>query len=287
MKLIKTVIAVVALNLYVSVSSGAQNTGHPLFPTPDGFEIREVAPSKYAIFDNNGSSYRCSKNPCSKKNDATFDDQGYINAEGTVTKVSYKVSAGKTFSSLQVIKSYENTILGLGGKRITDSADRVANLFVIEKPNSKILVDVYPSMNDGFTLTVIESGGFVQIVTAGQLADQINKQGFANLNVNFDTNKSIVKDGDKAAINEVVALLKNDPKLKLSVEGHTDNVGAAKANKSLSQARSDSLMAYMVAAGVASSRLVAKGFGSEVPVADNRSEDGKAKNRRVELVKIK
>ena len=136
-------------------------------------------------------------------------------------------------------------------------------------------------------LTFLEEQVKTQLVSAGKFAEEINKQGYVTLNVNFDNNKAVIKDQDKPTLNEVVALLKNDPKLKLSVEGHTDNVGSANANKSLSQARSNSLLAYMVAAGVASSRLVAKGFGSEVPVADNRSEDGKAKNRRVELVKIK
>jgi OmpA-OmpF porin, OOP family len=284
----KILITSLSLVFFSNILLAKDSKGHPLFPTPEGFVIKgEVAPSKFGIFDNNESTYFCNKLPCTSKVDSTFNENGKITAEGTITKVNYKIANSKPFSSLQIIKSYENVIKDLGGKRLTDSRDGVANLFVIQKPNSKLLVDVYPSENDGFTLTVVENGGFVQIVTAGQLSDQINKQGFANLNVNFDTNKAVIKDGDKAAINEVVTLLKNDPKLKLSVEGHTDNVGAAAANKSLSQARSDSLVAYIAAAGISANRLSAKGFGSEVPVADNRTDEGKAKNRRVELVKIK
>lgn len=271
-----------------STACGKELNGHSLFPTPTGFEIVKIKRAgDFGQFDNNGSKYYCGKQPCNKKIDSAFNDSGEINAEGTITEVEYKIIQGNKFSSLQMLRSYENAIKKLGGNRITDDKDGVANLFAIRKDNSKILIDVVPVNVDMFKLTVIESGGFVQIVTAGQLSEQINKQGFANLNVNFDTNKSIIKDGDKAAISEVVVLLKNDSKLKLSVEGHTDNVGAAVANKSLSQARSDSLVAYMVTAGIPAGRLVAKGFGSEVPVADNRTEEGKAKNRRVELVKIK
>lgn len=286
---IEMILKVALIALFLINNSYAKGlTGHPLFSTPEGFEITKIIKAgEYGKFDNNGSRYYCNKQPCTKKNEQTFDDQGHISASGTITQIEYKILNGKKFSSLQIIKSYENTINKLSGTRLTDDVEDVANLFVIKKTNSKILVDVYPANNDGYYLTIIESGAFVQIVTAGQLSDQINKQGFANLNVNFDTNKSNIKDSDKAAINEVVTLLKNDPKLKLSVEGHTDNVGSPLSNKNLSQARSDSLVAYMVAGGIPANRLVAKGFGSEVPVADNRSEEGKAKNRRVELVKIK
>lgn len=286
MLFLKKPLALLALMVVSSTLWAQESKGHSLFPTPEGFVIREVKPPKFGIFDNNESKYFCDKQPCTKKADSAFNDAGQISAEGTITKIIYKTTDKKSFSSLQIIKSYENVIKQLGGKRLTDQRDEVANLFVIEGKNNKMLIDVYPSASDGFTLTVIDSGGFVQIVTAGQLSEQISKQGFVNLNVNFDTNKAVVKDGDKAALNEVVALLKNDAKLKLSVEGHTDNVGAAAANKTLSQARSNSLVAYIVAAGIPANRLAAKGFGSEVPVADNRSEEGRAKNRRVELVKI-
>jgi OmpA-OmpF porin, OOP family len=281
------ILLIIAFVVNTNISHSKDSIGHALFPTPDGFSVRDsVSPSKFGIFDNNGSRYFCNKEPCTKKFAPSFGADGSINIEGTITTVEYKITEGRVYSSLQIIKSYENTIKELGGKRITDLRDRVANLFVIEKPNSKIYVDIYTSYSDGFKLTIIETGGFVQIVTAGQLSDQIKKQGFANLNVNFDTNKSNIKDGDKAAINEVVTLLKNDTKLKLSVEGHTDNVGSVGANKALSQARSDSLVAYMVASGIPANRLAGKGFGSEVPVANNRTEEGKAKNRRVELVKV-
>ena len=82
------------------------------------------------------------------------------------------------------------------------------------------------------------------------------------------------------------SLLKANPKLKLSVEGHTDNTGTPEGNRKLSDARAASVKAALVAKGIEAPRLQSKGFGQDKPVADNRTEEGRAKNRRVELVKL-
>ncbi|HEU0289221.1 MAG TPA: OmpA family protein, partial [Burkholderiales bacterium] len=73
--------------------------------------------------------------------------------------------------------------------------------------------------------------------------------------------------------------------LSIAVEGHTDNVGQATANKALSEQRARSVMNAIVAVGIDPKRVSAAGFGQERPIADNRSEEGRSKNRRVELVK--
>jgi len=76
-----------------------------------------------------------------------------------------------------------------------------------------------------------------------------------------------------------------NPDLKLRVEGHTDNQGSAAANQALSEKRAQAVVAWLVAHGTNASRLAAKGMGQTMPVADNSTQDGRAKNRRVELVK--
>jgi outer membrane protein OmpA-like peptidoglycan-associated protein len=73
--------------------------------------------------------------------------------------------------------------------------------------------------------------------------------------------------------------------LRLAIEGHTDNAGSAAANKPLSQQRAQAVVTALTARGIAGARLTAAGFGSEKPIADNATEAGRAKNRRVELVK--
>jgi outer membrane protein OmpA-like peptidoglycan-associated protein len=124
-------------------------------------------------------------------------------------------------------------------------------------------------------------------VNAASLANDINRTGHASVyGIYFDTGKADIKPASDATLNEIAKLLQGDPKLKLYVVGHTDNQGALDLNMDLSRRRAEAVltaltMKYAVPAG----RLRAYGSGPYVPVASNDSEDGRAKNRRVELVK--
>ena len=85
-------------------------------------------------------------------------------------------------------------------------------------------------------------------------------------------------------LDEIVAMLKDNPQIEvLQVEGHTDSSGGAAINRKLSQERAASVRKYLVDKGVEGKRLVAKGFGPDKPIADNKTEDGKAQNRRTEF----
>jgi outer membrane protein OmpA-like peptidoglycan-associated protein len=80
-------------------------------------------------------------------------------------------------------------------------------------------------------------------------------------------------------------MMKSNPDLKIGVEGHTDNVGSPASNKTLSEARAKSVVSALVAQGISADRLTPAGYGQDNPVADNNTEEGRAKNRRVELIK--
>ena len=121
---------------------------------------------------------------------------------------------------------------------------------------------------------------------ASSLSEELNKSGHvAVYGIHFDTGKATILPDSEAILGEIVKVMEQDPQLKLRVEGHTDNVGTAAANQALSEKRAQSVVAWLTAHGIAASRLSAKGLGQTKPVADNASDDGKAKNRRVELVK--
>ena len=102
----------------------------------------------------------------------------------------------------------------------------------------------------------------------------------------FETGKSDLKPESEPAIAEMAKLLKDDAALKLYVVGHTDNAGALDGNMKLSQDRAAAVKAYLVQTfGVGAARLTTAGFGDTKPVAPNTTDDGRAQNRRVELVK--
>jgi OmpA-OmpF porin, OOP family len=189
-------------------------------------------------------------------------------------------------SAIAIVKNYENAIAAIGGELVNDPAGpNGARIFKISNDKGNKWVVLSNNYGYTYTITTIDSVSLKQSVTASGLSDSIKKDGFATLHIGFDTNKVTLKEDGQAAVKEIVTLLKSDQELKLSVEGHTDNVGDAKSNKTLSEQRAKAVMQAAVAQGVNASRLSSAGFGAEKPVADNRNEEGRAKNRRVELVK--
>ncbi len=103
-------------------------------------------------------------------------------------------------------------------------------------------------------------------------------------NVFFDFDKATLKPESRTELMEVVRFLRENPKVRVEVEGHTDSVGRADYNLQLSQRRAEAVRSFLVEQGVDPSRLTARGYGSNRPVADNRTETGRAQNRRVELL---
>ena len=288
----KSILALSLLCMLTVAHAKSIKTEQPPFSVPVGYEITSVKiDSEFDVFKTH-SSYRCYESTtkdteCSSKFDGFTDDNGTARVEGVIKSYTYEKKDGERYPKLLIQRNYISIIEALGGKKHAYRGnDDNMTVYLLEKQGQKtwILLDTAGSYE--YVLTTVVGGGYKSILTASKFAEDIAKQGYVALNVNFDTNKSIINDKDKPTLNEVVTLLKNDPTLKLSVDGYTDNVGNAAANKTLSQQRSESIVKYLTSNGVAANRLVAKGFGSESPVADNRSEEGKAKNRRVELVKF-
>jgi len=123
-------------------------------------------------------------------------------------------------------------------------------------------------------------------VTADEMAKAIGSSGHVALyGIFFDTNKFDIKPESKNALEQIAALLKKEPGLKLHVVGHTDNVGGYDANLTLSRHRAEAVVAALTKShGIAATRLTANGVAYLAPVAVNSTEEGRAKNRRVELV---
>jgi len=106
-------------------------------------------------------------------------------------------------------------------------------------------------------------------------------------NVFFDTGKATLKQESHKALNDLYEVMKFKESLIIEISGHTDNVGGEELNKKLSQDRADAVRNYLLRKGIAPDRLTAKGYWFSVPVADNDTEEGRAKNRRTEVKIIK
>jgi outer membrane protein OmpA-like peptidoglycan-associated protein len=179
-----------------------------------------------------------------------------------------------------------------GGKKVKEVVDASGGQAIAWMPagGKKIWVQVEINNNgDQYTLIVVEEAAMEQKVefTAMELAKALNDTGsIALYGILFDTGKATIKPESASALAPVGDMLKGQASLKLEIQGHTDNVGAAAANLKLSQDRAAAVKAYLVQTfGIGADRLTAVGLGDTKPVGDNKTEDGRTKNRRVELVK--
>jgi outer membrane protein OmpA-like peptidoglycan-associated protein/tetratricopeptide (TPR) repeat protein len=102
-------------------------------------------------------------------------------------------------------------------------------------------------------------------------------------NIFFDFSKYELKSESQVELDKVVQLLQENPMIRIQIEGHTDNIGNAADNQKLSENRAKAVVAYLNSKGIALTRLIAKGFGATKPIADNKTEEGRAQNRRTEL----
>ena len=118
------------------------------------------------------------------------------------------------------------------------------------------------------------------------LYDRMMSDGkFITYGITFDVGKATIKPESMGEINRIVTLMTENPDLKFSVEGHTDSTGNPTSNQTLSEQRSQAIVAKLVELGIAQDRLTAVGKGQNSPIADNNTDEGRAKNRRVEFVK--
>ena len=247
---------------------------HPLIPTrlPDYF-IMDCRGSEFDAYD-------------------FFVQQGPRHREeGKFTFITYRVQAGAPEQSgIAVVRNYENAIKQAGGTVV--ASDRDGKRWV----NGKLTVDgreIWVQAESGgylVWLRIIEKAAMTQhiVADAASFASDLNKTGHvAVYGIYFDTGKSVVKPESKPALDEVAKLLKSDANLKLWVVGHTDSVGKVDDNMRLASARADAVANELVSShGIPATRLKGYGVGPLAPVAGNEAEEGRAKNRRVELVRM-
>lgn len=208
--------------------------------------------------------------------------------EGRVREWFYRVegTAGTPVSPLQILRNYQNAVKQMGGKVVYEDSYRTT--MVVARGGAEVWIEVDPgSSGVNYGLVIVEKKGMVQVVVAdaAALGSGLAATGHVEVaGILFDFNKAEVKAESAAAIAEVAKLMAAQAGLKVWVVGHTDNVGTAEGNVALSNARAAAVVAALVKLGVGAGRMGAHGAGPYAPVASNVSEEGRAKNRRVELV---
>jgi len=264
-----------------------------LFSTGNAFAKGDVAGSKdYPMFnrlpdyqisyyhDRDFDSYKRFKDSKGKK----------MTVEGHYIRIDYRIPKDKrksALTSIAIIRNYTNAIKKIGGVVLKE--DSVNAYMKLEKDGKRIWVRVSTG-NSGrnYSLHIIEEKGMEQqiVADAKSMASIISNTGRVALyGIYFDTDKSEVKPESVPALKEIAKLLHQEKTLKLYVVGHTDSVGDFKHNMKLSRERADAVVKALVSEyGADANKLKPDGVGPLSPVTSNKTEDGRAKNRRVELL---
>lgn len=215
--------------------------------------------------------------------------KGKTRVEGQFTNLRYQPppNLSPKPSTLQVLRNVENAVKRIGGTVQATEASK--ETFKLAKDGKEVWIEVWADYTGQYILTIVEKAAMEQqlVANADAFADGLKTTGHIAVDgILFETGKAELKPESNAAIIEVAKLLKGDASLKLYVVGHTDNVGALDGNMKLSADRAQAVVQALVKThGIEAARLKSFGAGPYSPVASNDAEAGRAKNRRVELVK--
>jgi outer membrane protein OmpA-like peptidoglycan-associated protein len=196
-------------------------------------------------------------------------------------------AAGNMPGTLQIVRNYEAAARKIGGQVLWDDVRRAT--IKISKDGMETWAFL-EGFNDGrsYELHIVERGRMKQEVMAdaARLGSGLKESGHVEVpGIFFDTGKAEIKPESEAALNEVVKLLQGNAGWKVWVVGHTDNTGTAEGNVTLSGARSAAVVKALTQKGIDARRLAPHGAGPFAAVATNDTNEGRARNRRVELVK--
>jgi len=232
----------------------------------------------------------CTIVECSKKDYDAADlvvaaDQQSQSVEGEIEIVQYNCPS--SVSMLMIARNAENALKGQGFMTVF-SGPAGNNFPTATLRKGANWVSVETNENPGYKQIVVRGKEMdQQMVAAEAMEAEIAKSGQCSIyGILFDTGKATIQPASQTCLNEVAKLLKKNADWKMTVEGHTDNAGTKEANTKLSQQRAEAVRSWLVGHGIDPGRLTARGLGDSKPVADNTTEDGRAKNRRVALVKM-
>ena len=192
-------------------------------------------------------------------------------------------------SQFEVAENFKRAALEKGGKILYDDAEDGEITFTIPLESGNTLwghLRVHWSAQ--YYITLVEEEAMVQKLTFGaeEIKRKLDEKGHVAIyGIHFDIDKADLKPEAADQLQEMVKLMLAYPDLRIEIEGHTDSTGTPEHNMNLSQRRADTVRNYLLLFGIDEARITTKGYGQTKPVASNDTDDGRALNRRVELVK--
>ena len=200
---------------------------------------------------------------------------------GRKTEILYR-NGGQPISASSIFQHYQRAALGLGGKSLAQTPQSAS--FMVQGKSSELWLAIEASDAAQYKLILVERGAAIQQVTPDDMLATLDREGRVALYIKFNMDEATIKPESQEIVAKAADLLKRSPVPQISVEGHTDFVGNPETNKVLSVARAQAVADVMVKLGVDPQRLAITGYGQDRPIADNKTDEGRAKNRRVELV---
>lgn len=237
----------------------------------------------------------------------------YIGVEGRVYQANIRAVDGKTFSAREVEKNIEHLVDAAGGVKIAEMVipkaassevltrefaltyanglcwpSEPVRTYVIHRTDKDIWVHACTYGGIGGAWVIAETATVEPTATllpSSELRQRMDADGKVAVQITFASDSARILPGSQAQLEQIAEWLQQDPELRLAVNGHTDDTGTAERNRTLSQARATAVTAALAGHGIDASRLQAHGLGREQPVVDNGTPEGRAANRRVELVR--
>lgn len=216
--------------------------------------------------------------------DEQTGDYWYKYYNGVKQDANTQLGGSMVFNLADMAKMF-----GLGGS--PDIYKEVYNTF--GKLQSKLypkdlpdIVEYSKAVDKSFMMSVVSNhpelleGKALEVDYSGEITSTVSSK---DVHINFEFGSATISASSSQALNDIYSSAVTAEGLKIAVYGHTDNVGNPESNRALSEARAQSVKAYLVKKGIPSKRIEAKGFGEDEPIEDNSTEKGRAANRRVQI----
>jgi len=217
------------------------------------------------------------------------------NVRGEYRKLRYVLynqdgSPNRNVSQLEYFENYKAAALGKGGEIKSEHRSHGLVFTIPREDGGVTWVRVTTTVSNGSNdLIIVDEKALETVLNFGtaEMKAALDADGkIALYGILFDYDKATLQQASNKELQDVLSMLSDHPDLRVEIQGHTDSDGSPAYNLQLSEQRAESVLNYLVLFGIDAARLESKGYGESMPVAPNDTAENKAKNRRVELVRL-